>query len=309
MGIWILFNNLQKALLVSRNFRTPLNLTQSTEILLTLDEIKQIEYFVLQNPHLANPNCFNIGTDPCSIIKISPKTGLILVQGNEFTGFEHIHSRHEFFSIIPYWTEVEKNNGQFKMKLQDQSRFRPDSVPFWDYINIADSLYKAENLNVEKNRRQNDFDLYYGNHKNKDGILDLYKMLVYKDSKIIHTFYPQANKNNKKRLSNFNFYRGIVNARQYYEDDLVEISIPYLNSDKKIKYSILIRKYLGHKMEEAIILVHDENENPNGFVSAAERKFSNFDSVPIEILFWQHTDLRNLENYIKKIDNQFFYSV
>jgi hypothetical protein len=62
-------------------------------------------------------------------------------------------------------------------------------------------------------------------------------------------------------------------------------------------------------MEEAIILVHDENENPNGFVSAAERKFSNFDSVPIEILFWQHTDLRNLEDYIKKIDNQFFYSV
>ena len=274
------------------------------EILLTAHEIKQIENFVLQNPHIADPNCFNIGNGLCSIVKVSPLTGLIIVQGNEFTGFDHIHSRHEFFSIVPYWTEANENNGSFKIKLQDQSRFRPDSVPFWDYMSIADSIYKPENINIEKNRRIDDFDLYYGRHVNKDGSPEMYKMLVYKNSKVIHTLYPQSNKNNKKRISNFNFVRGVVNGMQNYQKDLVEIKIPYLNAENTIKYSILIRKYLNRKIEEAIILVHNESGSPEGFVSVAERGFSNFQEVPFEIMVWQHADLRNLEEYIKKIDKQ-----
>jgi hypothetical protein len=278
-------------------------MTTSNEILLTVEELKQIETFVLQNPQLADPNSFNIGKGHCSVVKVSRLTGLIIAQGNEFTGFEHIHSRHEFFSIVPYWKEV-KENDTSKIKLQDQSRFRPDSIPFWDYISIADSIYKSENLNIEKNTRIEDFDLYPGYHTNKDGSSDLYKMLLYKNSKVIHTLYPQSNKNNRKKISKFNFARGVVKGNHDYKKEIVEITIPYLNSDKKNKYSILIRKYLSQKVEEAIIIVHDETGAPQGFVSVAERRFNTFIAVPVEIITWQHTDLRELEEYIKRIDKQ-----
>jgi hypothetical protein len=276
----------------------------SDEILLTAQEINQIEQFVLQNPQLADPNCFNVGNGHCGVVKVSPVTGLIIVKGNSFTGFDHIHSRHEFFSFVPYWTDVVQEDGSTKKQLQDQSRFRPDSVPFWDYISIADSIYKPENINVEKNTRVLDFDLYFGQHVHKDGVQELYKMLVYKNSKVIHTLYPQSNKNNQKRVSKFNFARGVVKGMQNYNENFVEITIPYLDAEHYIKYSILIRKYLGKKTEEAFVLIHNKNGEPESFVSVAERKFNDCPALGFEVMVWQQADLRGLESYIKTIHRQ-----
>lgn len=274
------------------------------EILLSVDEIKQIEAFVFLNPHLANPNVLNIANGKCSIAKVSPMTGLILVWGNNYTGFTHIQERHDFFSILPYWIEVKESDRNTSMKLQDQSRFRPDSIPFWDYISIADSLYKPENINVEKNSHIAKFDLYFGEHVNKENRMELYNLLLYKNSKVIHTLYPQSSRNNRKRVSKFNFARGVARGVQNYKEAIVEITIPYLNSNKIVQYSLLIKKYLGRKIEESIVIIHDKNGMPAGFVSVAERSFTNFQSLPHEITIWQLADLRDLELCIKIINSQ-----
>jgi hypothetical protein len=279
-------------------------LSNTKEILLSVQEIKQVESFVLQNPQLADPNSLNIANGKCSIAKVSPITGLILVWGNNFTGFTHIHERHDFFSISPYWIEVIDNDGNTNIKLQDQSRFRPDSIPFWDYISIADSLYKPENINVEKNKRPEDFDLYFGHYVNNENKSELYNLLVYKNSKIIHSLYPQSGRNNKKRISNFNFTRGVTRGLQNYNEGIVEITIPYLNSENTVKYSLLIKKYLGQKIEESLVIIHDPNGVPEGFVSVAERRFNKFKSLHHEIFTFQHADLRGLEDWIKRINKQ-----
>ncbi len=278
-------------------------MSDKKEILLTIQEIKQIESFVLRNPQLADPNSLNIDNGKCSIAKVSPITGLILVWGNDFTGFSHIHERHDFFSITPYWVEMKEKDGT-KKKLQDQSRFRPDTTPFWDYISIADSIYKPNNISVDKNSRPDEFDLYFGEYVNKENKSEMYKLLLYKNSKVIHSLYPQSKRNNKKRVSGFDFSRGVVRGLQNYNQGVLEITIPYLDHERVVRYSILIKKHLGPKIEEANIVIHNADGVSEGFVLVAERIFYNFRSLNHEIMMWQHTDLRYLENWIKKINDQ-----
>ena len=274
----------------------------SIEILLNADELKQIEKFVLDNPHLSDPNCFNIGSKHTSIVKVSPITGLIIVEGNEHTGFQHIHSRHEYYSFKPYWVET-KSEEVIKKKLQDPSRFNPDSVPFWDYIKIADSIYKSENINTENNRRLNEFDLFIGPHIAKDGLQEFYKLLLYKNTKVVHTLYPKSQKYNRKKPKDFNLARGIVSGNISYKSSIVEIIIPYKDHENNTKYSILVKKNLNVMREECFVLIHGDNGTAESFALIGEREFKEFKEVPFETMIWQQADLRGFEEHIKHIDN------
>lgn len=271
------------------------------EILLTADEIKQIEKFVFDNPHLSDPNCFNIGNTHTSIVKVSPTTGLIIVEGNDDTGFQHIHARHEYYSFSPYWVDAE-SDGMAKKKLQDPSKFNPNSVPFWDYIKIADSIYKSENINIENNKRLDDFDLYIGPYLAKDGSQEFYKLLLYKGTKVIHTLYPKNQKYNRKKPKDFNLARGIVNGNISYKSGIVEITIPYKDHENKTKYSILVKKNLNIMREECFVLIHGNDGTAESFVSIGNREFKEFKEVPFETMIWQQADLRGFEEHIKHID-------
>ena len=161
---------------------------------LTNEEINLIEANAHLCPELSNPNCINpIAFDKISIMNLSEKNLLILIKGNKHTGFDHIHQRHEFFSWIPHWKEV---NGNYY--LDNPERLSPKSVPILDYVIIADEVYKEENLNLTNCKAPDLYDMYTGIIEYYGG-KHLFHLLLHKRSKIIHTLYPDESIQKKKK--------------------------------------------------------------------------------------------------------------
>jgi hypothetical protein len=260
-----------------------------SEILLTQSEIAEIESFAKNNPIYKSEFVTNIGNDLKTLYRISPKHELILIKGNKFTGFEHIHLRHEFWTVEPF----NKDN---------PSRFKTNSIPWIDYINIADSIYSPENINP-KNKRPELFDYYTGQHIHKDNTTAVYNLLTYKDSKIIHTLFPEEKTNNTKKPKKFKFKRGHVTAETPISG-ICEIKIPYFNEQQELKYSLLICKCESLKLEKAIILIHDKNGSPTSYVFFDERPLTVYDSLTKELFAYQYNDLINLEKAIMQVDRQ-----
>lgn len=270
-------------------------------MLLTPVEIKEIETNAFKNPALRLENAIGLPDNGHkSILKISPVHGLIFFKGNEDTGFEHIHSRHEFWSTEAYW----KTNDEGETKLDNPSRFPASSIPIVDYILIGDAVYGDANTNREKNHDPNIFDMYSGEYAGRDGAKTKYHLLTYKGTKLVHTLYPQSQKNNPKKPDKFHFTRGAVTGEEIPANNIFIVKIPYLNSDDKTIYSIQIVKYRDVNREKAFVFIHDENEKPKGFVEVGERDLQVFKSDTYEMITYQHTDLRNLERIILDIHNK-----
>ena len=162
---------------------------------LSIDEINQVLEEV-KHPKYSRSNLLHIGTNKLSIRDTSKDTDLILIYGNEDFGYKHIVDRHCLYSKKAFW----KENG----KLDNQSRFSSDLPPL-DYIWLAEKIYKEKNKNLFKNKFPELFDLYIGKYGNEKLPDTEYKLLTYKNTGIIHTFYVSENKKpfNKKRILDF----------------------------------------------------------------------------------------------------------
>lgn len=281
---------------------------EEKEILFSNQELSAIEDFAIKNPQLRDPMLLNITKYPSDIVKLSPIQGLIFAKGNEYTGFDHIHQRHEQWTSKPKWIESKDKHGNIDIILQNQGLFRKDSIPFFDYCNIAESVYKKENLNTEKNKRPEFFEMYTGEHTHKDGTIAKYNLLVYKGTKVVHTLYPQSNKYNPKRVKGFNYTRGGVSGSWDIMNSVIMIKIPYLNHHKIVKYVLILRRVLYKNIEIAIVLVNDNVGNPWKSVILGERNidYQNYkDGLnQMELTRLQYADLRGLEKMILEIEKQ-----
>jgi hypothetical protein len=278
------------------------------EILFTPNELKIIEDFVIQNPQLRDPFLMNITMYPTDIAKVSPVYGLIFPKGNDHTGFDHIHKRHEQWTNTPKWIETKDEQGNVDVRLQNQSLFRRDSTPFFDYCNIAESIYKKENLNNEKNKRPDKFEMYSGVHIHKDGSNPKYNLLIYKGTKIVHTLYPQSDKNNPERVKGFNYSRGSVSGRWELMNSVLEIKIPYFNHQKIVKYIVIIRRIPQKNIEMGIVQVNDDAGNPWKSIIIGERNIDSKNGIEglnqVELIQWQYADLRIFEKKILDIEKE-----
>lgn len=278
------------------------------EILFSTQELKSIEDFAAKNPQLRNPRLLNITRKAIDIVKVSPSQGLIFAKGNEHTGYDHIYQRHERWTSNPKWIESNDEFGNVKIRLQNQGLFREDSIPFFDYCDIADSLYKKENLNNEKNKRTELFDMYSGLHTHRDSKAVLYNLFVYKGTKVVHTLYPQSNKNNPKRVKGFTFVRGSISGSWDVMNSVTMIKIPYLNHEKNVKYILIFRRvsYKKFTKEKVIIQVNDRNEKPFKSIILGERIIdshkleNNFNQLEMTRL--QFAALRGFEKKILEVD-------
>ncbi|MDO6599724.1 hypothetical protein [Tenacibaculum sp. 1_MG-2023] len=283
-------------------------MNKKKEKLLTLTELEKIEFFSEKNQQFKDPFLLNITQKYSDIMKISPINGLILIKGNEFTGFEHIRTRHEQWISSPNWAEYTDNLGEKKIRLQNQSLFRKDSTPFFDYCNIADSIYNKENLNLEQNKNKDKFDLYIGYHKHIESSNTKYKLVLYKDTKIIHTLYPQSDKNNPKKVKGFNLLRKGITGSWETKNCIIEIKIPYINKENKIIYLIVIRKSPYNNLEKAYIQINHKNEKPWKTVIIGERKIemNNLEkfSIEMEVMRWYLADLRILEKRMLELEKE-----
>lgn len=275
---------------------------ENEEILFSHEELKSIEYFAFRNPQFRDPFLMNTTKFPTDISKISPIHGLIFPKGNDHSGFDHIHKRHEQMTNTPKWIETTNALGNVEIRLQNQSLFRKDSTPFFDYCNIAESIYRMENLNIEKNKRPEVFEMYTGVYTHKDGTESKYNLLIYKGTKVVHTLYPQSNKNNPERVKGFHYSRGSVSASYESTNSVVTIEIPYLTHQQAIKYVLIIRRILPQNIEKAFVQVNDNSSNPWKSTYLGEReidfKTQNLVLSQTELIKWQYADLRVLEKLI-----------
>ena len=140
--------------------------------------------------------------------------------GNEWTGYRHLLERHSLTSRKHYWND---NN-----KIDNPTKFSLKLAPI-DYLTIASEIFKPENFNQEKNKNRNVFDVYIGLVKDKDGTEIEYKLVTYKDSKIIHTFFVNNNKKpfNKKNI--LDLRQGWISCSHDYMNCIQTFYFTYLD--------------------------------------------------------------------------------
>lgn len=257
------------------------------EILLTKEDINEILQSVMYNPILSDPNILFIDSgNKNGVMRISPKNKLILIYGDEYTGFTHIHNRHSYWSQETYWKKNDIN------KLDTPSKFEKTSIPIKDYIEIIDDLYCQENINLENNNNPELFDLYFGNASSTNLKDTKYKMLLYKGTKIVHTLYPTSAKHNKKKI--LDYRRGKPKGQQ--EKTHTIIAVPYYDKDNKVIISFELIWVKETKMRYHIIINHLNNK----WITLYEKPFSDYIDYDSIIQDMEYEDLSKVEKIIKE---------
>lgn len=234
-----------------------------------------------------------------TIKTISIYKHLIFVIGNTYTGFNHLNDRHGYFSFQNFWIA---NNGT-GFKLDNPSKFHPKMMPIIDYVKIADAIFCPENKNITKNHNPDIFDKYTGEYHFENSFAEKYHLITYKDTKIVHTMFPDKKKHNRK--TRFKYGKGIVSTKLKYTPSNAynDLLVPYLNKEKITTYSIFIRKFYNEKIERFIIQQHDSEGNPETHYILGERDFENFESFNRETLnLFQTADLGELEDIMTQIE-------
>lgn len=238
------------------------------------------------------------------ILSVSDKNDLIMIKGNSDTGYDHIRERHNFFTTNIY-TKNKEGSENLEKTFQKPNYFSPNTAPK-DFIKIADEIYDPINRVLDnKNDGAKYFDLYIANVVFPD--LDKpepVKLLVYKDTKIIHTMYPSRDIFTRKikRLNDFPYRRDVVEVKYLSNDLFLIINIPYINVDNELWYGINIEKDFRKKTEKWYILVFHGHYISKYRIDILEQplvKFKLYRST------YQHGDLREIEKHIKTIDEQF----
>lgn len=249
-----------------------------------------------------NCHCIDGNATEVSIKTISVDKHLIFVVGNEHTGFDHLNDRHSYFSNENYWTLSEYGN----YKLDNPSKFNPEMIPIVDYLKIAEAIFYEQNKNITKNNRPDLFDKYTGYYTFTDGISEKYHMLTYKDTKIVHTFFPDKKRHNRKIKCKYG--KGIVTTKMIVHEAINELLVPYENKDGMMAYSILLKKDYATMTEKLLIQKHNTSDNILEQYHIASRVFNQFEMFDREqMYFFQNGDLSELEVIINEIDTAKFF--
>lgn len=219
------------------------------EDLLNKEEIKSI-IRDSKKEEFSNDAVVHMGNNKTSIILHSHKSGLILVRGNKDTGYEHIFDRHSLLSRNPFWDK----NG----KIGKPTKFRMETAPI-EYLTIAEQIFKKENLNTEKNTSPDKFDLYIGDFNHFDSKKVEYKLITYKSTGIIHTFFVSSNKKpfNPKKI--IDLRKGWVKATHFPSSGIQLFNFSYFDVNDTEVVKVFVECSSVKKKEEwAIELYNDK---------------------------------------------------
>jgi hypothetical protein len=261
------------------------------ENLLSQEEILLIEETVSENPFLRNPNVSSFGDDRTSIFKVTPINGLILIVGDQSTGFKHINDRHSFWSQEFYW--LEKDN---KIILDDPSKFSRKSIPILDYSEISDRLFENENLNLVKNKRPDFFDMYVGFVEDSLGEKLEYRMLLYKNTKIVHTLFPEKRVHNKKK--HINLIRDKAKGQFLFKDSVLTLAVGFKDHKDYVSFSFQVIRELLKNKETGILINHKSKIQYKLF----ERQYESVNDLKTELEIFDRADFSQIEKIIKKMD-------
>ncbi|WPU91717.1 hypothetical protein SNE25_20575 [Mucilaginibacter sabulilitoris] len=266
--------------------------------LLTQEEIANIEVRAQSMQELRKENYFAIGGTLTAIMNLSPANGLILIGGNEDTGFEHIRLRHELYSGRTYW----RNDDPDLVKLDYPSKFGPTSIPVFSYVELADALYKAEFYKASSNNEPDLFDVYDGMPEIISAENRRFKLVLYKGTKIIHTLYPTNAKYTVKKPSGFALHKGGVSVQYNTMTGLVTVTIPYFDH-LKVKCYSAIHSYdhVSHKLHKKI-LIHRTGKADLIINYRAESFEGKLDDGGFVKMQFEAANLKDLETELVRIE-------
>jgi len=212
---------------------------------------KEIEGIIIDSKReeYINDKIFHLGKNKTSIILLSHKSGLILVRGNKDTGYEHIFDRHSLFSKNPFWDK----NG----KLGRPSKFRLEMVPN-EYLTIAGHIYNKENFNTESNKFPDKFDLYDGLFTHYDSKEIEYRLLTYKNTGIIHTFFLITRNRPFNPLNILNLRKGMTNVTDIPISGHQDFTFSYFDIKNSERAKVIVKCDLLKKVEVWSIELYDD---------------------------------------------------
>ena len=217
------------------------------EKLLTVEEIELI-LSESDDPKYKIKNLLHLGGLPTTIQRISQKTGLILIKGNDDTGFDHIMIRHHSMS-------------KGTQKLDNPSQFSLGTVPIYDLLNIADSVFKVENKVLDhRNKRPDTFDLFIGPYTDKKGGTMDYKLFLYKDTLIVHNLIPNKRTFNKKKV--VDLVQGFSGGTSYEGRGLEIYHVPYFNNLNIERAVVIVRLQTTTGQENWVVQINNKNGEP-----------------------------------------------
>jgi hypothetical protein len=260
------------------------------EDIFTKEELIQI-IEEAKKPCYSRQNLMHIGSDKLSIRGVSQNNGLILVYGNESTGYKHIRERHCHSSRKPYW----KNN-----HIDNPTKFNLNTAPI-NYLFIASTIFKAENKNCEKNTKPDTFDLYIGLCKDVLGTEIEYKLILYKNTKVVHTLFINDNKKpfNKKKI--LNLRQGWVSGNHNIASGIQTFYFTYFNSEDIPLFKVILRYLEVEKKEKWYIQINLNDGTPYFTTFVNEFICVQKVSVPSKMMQLDYADITWLEKIIKQI--------
>ena len=254
-----------------------------------------------KDPIYKQSNLLHFGRAKTDIFKVSPNMGLILIYGNTRTGFVHINDRHNSFNNKPYWNKVIREGKEY-YNLDNPSRFSIKSIPFYDYINIAEELYKKGNLNIKNNSNPEYIDLYEGEVDLGHIESSRYRLLLYKGTKVIHNLYPIENKFTPPQI--INFRRGAPSMNHHLKSCVAFIKIPYLDHNNNTIYEVIFRLDEVTKTEKLFIQINSSTGEPIITKIVGERPISADHISTQRMMSYEFADMSFIEKIISNIHNR-----
>ncbi len=268
------------------------------EKLLTNNEIELILKESV-DPKYHIDDLLHLGGKFTSIKRISKKTGLILIKGNDSTCFDHILVRHHPMSKAGYWIHGEK------IKLNNPSKFSLDTIPIFDFLKIADEIFKPENkVTDQRNKRPDTFDLYIGKFTNNKNLSMDYKLLLYQGTLIIHNLYPSKKTFNKKRI--IDLRQGFTSSSRNLMQGIHEYKMPYYDHLNVERAIVIIRLQTHNGKEDWYIQINDKKGIPIFTYLTASKIVDSYIDMPIRLTSLDyHEDCSTIEKIMKKLIEQY----
>jgi hypothetical protein len=265
---------------------------QMGERLLTIEELEAV-LIESNDPKYKIKNLRHAGGRPTTIQRISQNSGLILIKGNDDTGFDHIMVRHH-------------PSSKGIQKLDDPSQFSLSTVPIYDLLHISDSVFKSENKILDhRNKNPTVFDLFIGPHTDNNGRTMNYKLFLYKDTFIIHNLIPTKRTFNKKNIIN-NLVQGFCGGTSYESRCLEIYRVPYHNSATIERAVVIIRLDTVTGIENWDVQINNGSGNPIFTHLVETRQVTKFVHFPFRIgSINYHEDMSKIEKSIKVLIEEY----
>lgn len=250
------------------------------ERILTINEIHEV-LTEASNPKYEIQNLLHFGLSITSILRISKSKKLILIRGNSYTGFDHIMERHHPTSKKGFWKD--------EINLENPSKFSVSTIPIYDFLHVAESIFEENLINDKENKRPDLFDLYIGQHTDSQNKFADYKLLLYKDTRIIHSLFPIKRTFNKKKV--INLRQGNTSSISYDRENINMFFIPYFDEMNIERYKIILRQHLSLATEKWYIQINSNTGEPLATYFVEKRNITSYLQTPFRL-----TSLDFIEN-------------